>query len=298
MWFLSPWRPKMNISIKSLREMFSFGSGMVASSLLNTVFENLYLLVIGKFFTAASLGFYNRAQALQVVVSQSLATITNRVTFPVFAELQKEKERLRSGMQKAMVTVAFLQFPMLIGMAAVAKPLVLSLLGDQWAPSIPYLQLFCFAGLLYPIHVLNLNILTALGRSDLLFKLELIKRAIVITNILITCRYGVLVMVLGQVIVNIISYFINSYYSKRLIGYSAWDQVCDLYPILGISCMMGIIVSLSYPFMPLDNIGQLIFKVGLGAIVYLGIGMLIRLSVLEEIFSLLRKSSQMAVKVK
>jgi O-antigen/teichoic acid export membrane protein len=242
LWLLSPWRPKWLFRLSSLKALFGFGSGMVASIVLNNLFENLYLLVIGKLFSPVTLGFYTRAATLQTTVSQSLAAVANRVTFPVFSRLQDDPARLKRGLHRAMTTIALVQFPMLIGLAAVAKPLVLFLLTEKWAASIPYLQLLCFAGLLYPMHLLNLNVLIATGHTDLLLRLEIIKRLLVVVNISITFRWGVLAMVWGQVINNIIAYYLNSYFTRRLIGYSLAEQLRDLYPYLAASTVMGIMV--------------------------------------------------------
>jgi O-antigen/teichoic acid export membrane protein len=289
LWLLNSWRPRWLFSYQSLREMFGFGSGMVAASLVDTAFENLYSVVIGKFYTPIALGFYNRAYTLQDAASRLLSAIANRVTFPVFSQLQHDSARLKRGLQKAMTTLAFAQFPLMIGLAVVARPMVLLLLGEKWEPCIPYLQLLCFAGLSYPMHLLNLNVLMARGRSDLFFRLVLIRRALVVVNIVTTFHWGVLAMVWGQVIISVISYFVNSYYTRRFAGYSIPEQLRDVFPYLTASVVMGIVVAFVNLPLPAGHIAQFALKVCVGAIVYWAICSGFRLPALGEIMAIIRR---------
>jgi O-antigen/teichoic acid export membrane protein len=268
--------------------MFAFGSNMMASSLLNTFFDNLYSLVIGKLFSPATLGYYNRAINLQNHASQSLSSVTNRVTFPVFSRLQDDPARMKRGLQKALVTLAFIQFPLLIGLAAVADPLIRFLLTDAWAPSIPYLQLLCFSGLLYPAHLLNLNVLTAMGRSDLFFRIGLVKRVLTILNIVVACRWGVTAMLWGQILLSLVAFVINSYYTKRLIGYSMSEQVRDLAPYFAASALMGLLAfAVSLPPSS-GNLAQLTFKAGTGAAIYILLSRGFKLTALTELSGFIR----------
>ncbi len=177
LWFFSSWRPILIFSFTSLRELFGFGSRLLASGVLNQTFDNIYLVVIGRLFSAADLGFFTRAKTLNDVPSQSLSQMVGRVTFPVFSTIQDDRVRLKRGLKKALTTLVLVNFPMMIGLAIVARPLVLVLLTDKWAPSIPYLQLLCVAGLLIPLQSMNLNVLQALGRSDLFLRLEIVKKS-------------------------------------------------------------------------------------------------------------------------
>jgi O-antigen/teichoic acid export membrane protein len=255
---------------------------------LASVYDNLYPLLIGRFFSAGSLGYFNRAQSLQTIASQSLGSIANRVTFPLFSTLQDDLVRFRAGLRKAMTTIRFLQFPMMIGLAVVARPLILLVFTDKWAPCIPYLQLLSFAGLLYPLHVLNLNVLIALGRSDLFFRLEAFKVSLFLSAGLLTFHWGVLAMIWGQLGCDLLAYFLNSYYTKRLIGYSAWDQLRDLYPSLAASAVMGLLVTLAGSFLPPGNVVQLTFRIAFGALVYFLICRGMRSPALGELVSIVR----------
>lgn len=294
LWTLNSWRPALVFRLKALKEMFTFGSRMVGSVLLNTIFENLNSLVIGKMFTAVELGYFNRAHSLQYIAGHTLGTVTNRVTFPVFSELQDDLARLRNGLRKAIATLASVQFPMMIGLAVLAEPLVVVLLTEKWLASVPYLQLLCFIGILHPLHLLNINVLIALGRTDIVLRLEVLKRILFVANILLTYHWGVLAMIGGQVVHGVIAYFLNSYYTKRLVNYSVWEQLRDVGPYSAASLMMGLSVALISVPLPAAHWGQLVFKVLLGVAVYFVICRCLRLQALPEIMNLFRRKIVLA----
>jgi teichuronic acid exporter len=239
LWCFSEWRPSLVVSLQSLREMFGFGSRVFASGLLNTVTENIYGLVIGKVFSARDLGFFTRATSIEQLPSRTLASMVGRVTFPVFSSIQDDPERLKRGLRKALTTLVLVNFPLMLGLALVAKPLVLVLLTEKWAPCVPYLRLLCVVGLLFPLHLINLNLLMAKGRSDLFFRLEVIKRTLVVTAAVITYRWGIAAMIYGQIAVSCVSYYINAYYTGKLLSYPLTAQLVDLAPYLRSALIMG-----------------------------------------------------------
>ena len=239
LWLWNSWRPALIFSFQSLREMFGFGSRLLASGILEQVFGNIYSLVIGKLFSAADLGYFTRAQTLGEVPSQTLSSMVGRVTFPVFAMIRDDTSRLKNGMKKAITTLVFINFPMMIGMAVVARPLVLVILSEKWAESIPYLQLLCMVGLLYPLHLINLNVLQALGRSDYFLRLEVIKKILIVINIVVTWQFGISAMICGMIAFSAIAYYLNSYYTGILVGYSAGEQLRDWSGYLMIAALMG-----------------------------------------------------------
>jgi teichuronic acid exporter len=282
LWKTSAWRPKLIFSVEALVEMFGFGSRMAAATLLATISESIMPLILAKLFSLVQLGYYNRAQSLQYLTTESISGVINRVTFPVFSELQDQIERLRAALKKAITTAVFVQFPIMIGLICVAKPLVLLLLTKKWAPCIPYLQLLCLVGLLYPAHVLNLNVLLGVGRSGTMFKLTVIKRALLIVTILTTFHWGIIAMIWGLIAHSIAAYVINSFYTKRLIGYSIRDQVRDLYPYLAASVVMGLGMTAVGLFFPPGDVVQLVTKTAFGAAIYLLICWTMRLEALGE----------------
>ena len=288
LWFFNNWRPSLVFSFAALKSMFTFGSRLLFSSLIDTVFRNIYLVVIGKIFTATDLGFYSRAKSCIRLSAENLTLSVSRVTFPVFSKVQDDISRLKRGVQKALTTLVFLNFPLMTGLLLIAKPLVLVLLTEKWAPCVPYLQLLCVMGLLYPLHVINLNVLMAKGRSDLFLRLEVLKTILVVIAIAISYRWGITAMIYGQICVSILGYYLNSYYTGRLIGYPLREQVVDLLPYLGMAVAMGIGVHciglLPFP----NNWTLLISQVLAGVIIYVALNRIFRTSAFSEIVDLLR----------
>jgi len=269
LWFFLPWRPSWRFSWASLRSMFSFGSKILFSGMLDTIYNNLYLVVIGKMFSAADLGYYSRAHQTQQLPVENLFSTVGRVTFPVFSSMQDDKSRLKRGTRKALSTLAMVNFPMMIGLAVVAKPLVLVLLTDKWLPCVPYLQLLCVVGMLYPLHAINLNVLMAQGRSDLFFRLELYKKMIISVAIFITWRWGIIAMIYGQIFTSVIAYYMNSYYTGKLLSYPIAEQLKDFFPILGLASLMGVGMYI-VGYIPLkSNIVLLFSQVSMGLILYI-----------------------------
>jgi O-antigen/teichoic acid export membrane protein len=247
LWLFHRWRPAWSFSFASLRNMFAFGSNLFFSGLLENVFLDIHLIVIGKIFSAADLGFYSRAKGLQGLVAKDISTSVCRVAFPVFSSIQDDKVRLKAGVRKALKTMAMLNFPLMVGLAIVAKPLVILLLTDKWLPCVPYLQLFCVIGALLPLQEINLNVLKAQGRSDLFFRLQLLKKVLVMIAIAITYRWGILAIIYGQIVTGLIDYWLNSFYTGRLIHYPITAQIVDLMPSLGLAAIMGMgIYTLQY----------------------------------------------------
>ncbi len=270
LWFFSPWRPSLIFSLKSLQTMFGFGSRMLASDLLNRIFENIYSLVIGKLFSAADLGFFTRARTLSDVPTQTLSQIVGRVTFPVFSTIQNDKERLKRGLKKALTTLVMVNFPMMIALALIARPLVLLMLTEKWEASVRYLQLLSIVGLLYPLHVMNLNVLQALGRSDLFLRLEIIKKAMIVINIAVTWRWGISAIIYGIIINSMIGYYLNSYYNGILISYPISEQILDLLPYLTASLVMGVAVYVA-GLLQFSNLWALLLaQIAIGIVVYAG----------------------------
>jgi O-antigen/teichoic acid export membrane protein len=230
------------------------------------------------------LGFFIRAQTLGDLPSQTLSTMVGRVTFPVFSTIQDDPVRLKRGMKKALTTLVLVNFPMMIGMAVVARPLVLVLLTEKWAESIPYLQLLSFWGLLYPLHMINLNVLQALGRSELILRLEIIKKVLIIINVAITWRFGISAMICGMITFSIIAYFLNSYYNGILIGYSIREQLRDLSTYLIMAALMGAAVYVTgLPSFP-NHLSMLLTQIIVGVVFYVFLFRLFRPAAFMEVW--------------
>jgi O-antigen/teichoic acid export membrane protein len=218
LWKQSHWRPKLVYSIPSLLEVLPFASRMFASNILNSVFKQLYLLVIGKVSSPVQLGYYQRANSFKLLASQTSNTLMSRITFPLFSKVQDDPKRLERGFVKASRLLVFLFFPVMAVMGAVAEPLIVTLIGEKWLPSVPYLQLLCVSGALHPVHAINLSVIKALGQAGLFLRLEIVKKCITIIVLMFTFRHGVYAIVLGQVGCSLIALCINGYYTERLVA--------------------------------------------------------------------------------
>jgi teichuronic acid exporter len=292
LWVFLPWRPTWIFSLDSLRSMFPFGSKLLFSGLLETIFNNLYLLVIGKLFSATDLGYYTRAQQTQQLPVANLSSTVGRVTFPVFSSIQDDEERMKRGIRKSLSALAMVNFPLMIGLAIVAKPLVLVMLTEKWLPCVPYLQLLCMVGLLYPLHAINLNVQIAMGRSDLVFRLEIYKKAMITAMIFITYRWGIAAMIYGQIATSIIAYYMNSYYTGKLLSYPIVAQIRDFAPVLGLASIMGCVVYLA-GYLPVQSTMMLLFsQVSIGVVLYIFLCSLTRISSFTEIVSMAQEKYQ------
>ena len=229
LWIYSKWYPVWEFSRKSFKELFEFGSKLLLSGLLDTIYKNIYYIIIGRFYTSAQLGQYTRADQFNMIFSSNLTSVVQRVSYPVLSSIQEEPERLREAYQKVIKITMLITFACMLGLAAVAKPLILILIGEKWLPAVYFLQIICFSGMLYPLHAINLNILQVKGRSDLFLKLEIIKN-IAVGPIVVGVVYGIEYMLWGGVLTSFIAYFLNSYYSANLMNYPTSEQIKDILP--------------------------------------------------------------------
>lgn len=287
LWGFSHWRPARLFSTASFHELFGFGSKLLISGLIDTIYNNIYQFVIGKFFSKADLGQYTRAQQFQTIFSSNLTAVIQRVSYPVLSSIQDEGERLKMAYQKVMVHSIAISSICLLGLAAIAQPLIVTLIGEKWMPAVEMLQIICVSGMLYPLHALNLNILQVKGRSDLFLKLEIIKKFLGVMPVVLGLFYGIRFMLIGSVVTGVISFFINSYYSKSLINYSSLDQVKDMLCPLLISFTMAVTVwsltLLDWPYLTM-----LMTQLITGAVMLLVLYYIFNRSHLLEAMSLVR----------
>lgn len=240
-WVLVHWRPKTFFNKSSFKNMFGFGSKLLASGLLNTLYDNIYDLIIGKAFAAATLGNYSRASHFANFPSSNVTGIFQRVTYPVLSKIQDDPDKLRKGYLKFLNMATLVIFPLMIGLAALAKPFILLVLTDKWFDVILILQIICIAQMWYPVHAINLNILQVMGRSDLFLKLEIIKKIEGITVLCITLPFGIIAMCFGQWFNAIFGLVVNTYYSGKLLNAGLLPQIKMYIPTLLNSLVMGAI---------------------------------------------------------
>jgi len=290
LWFFNTWRPSLTFSFVSLRGMFAFGSKILCASMIATIFDNIYLIVIGKMFSASDLGFYSRAKGLQQLPVMNISTTVARVTFPVFSSVQDDKPRLKRGVRKALLTLAMINFPIMIGLAVVAKPLVFVLLTDKWLPCVPYLQLLCVVGMLYPLNAININVLIAQGRSDLNLRITVLKNILKVVALAITWRWGIEAILWGQIVVCLLSCFVNTHYTSILIKYSVKEQIYDLSTYLGVAGIMGVgVYALEYAIT--GNVVLLLaVQVATGITLFIGLCRMFRLLAFKEVWQICRQN--------
>ena len=286
LWAFVRWMPKLVFSWKSFKELFSFGSNLLASGLLDTAYNNIYTLVIGKVFSSSALGVYSRADSLAQYPSSNITSVLQGVTFPVLSSIQNEPERLTSAYKKFIRLSAFVVFPLMIGLSAVADPLIRLVLTDKWEGAIYLLQIICFSMMWYPVHAINLNLLQVEGRSDYFLKLEIIKKIQGVIVLCITIPLGLVTMCYGRVVSSVLCLVYNTYYTKKLIDYGFASQMKDLLPILAHSLVMGVIVWMIVLFLPSLWL-QLVVGVIAGAAYYLVGAYIMRFDELNELLSLL-----------
>lgn len=285
------WIPSLEFDINSFKKFFKFGWKLLVSGLINTLYNNLYYLIIGKGFSALELGYYTNASKLKDTATQSITSAIQKVSYPVLSNINSDDAKLKSSYKKILKNAAFIIFPVIIGLASVANPLIRSLFGVKWINSIIYFEILCFEGMLYPIHAINLNVLQVKGRSDLFLKLEIIKKAIslIIIGIVLIFRLGIIYLLWGAVLNSYIAYFINTYYTKDLINYPIKEQLKDIVPSFIISVIMGLIVYWIGMTLPMNNIIILIIQFITGIIIYILLNKIIKNEELINIEILLKK---------
>lgn len=252
LWILSKWRPQRGYSWKSFRELFGFGSKLALSGIINTIYNNIYLIVIGKVFKASDLGYYTRAHQFADFPSSNVSGIIQRVTFPVLCTIQNDEQRLRNVYRNFLRLAGFVVFPLMVGLAALAHPLINTVLTPKWAFAATLLQVICLSMMWYPIHSINLNLLQVKGRSDLFLKLEIIKKIVGITIMCISVPFGIIAMCWGALASSLIALVINTHYTGKLIDVGFFVQIRDLLPTLAYSFSMGAVVWLVSRLLPSD----------------------------------------------
>lgn len=288
LWIFSKWRPIAVFSWDSFHELFAFGSKMLASGLLDTLYRNIYPIVIGKLFSASSLGHYTRAQQFSEFPSSNITGIIQRVTYPVLCGIQDDMERLTNVYRKFLKLSAFVIFPFMMGLSAVAKPFINISLGSQWEFCGQLLQVICFAMMWYPIHSINLNLLQVKGRSDLFLRLEIIKKILGITVLCITAPFGLIVMCYGQIFNSIVALAINTYYTGKLINVGFIRQMKDLLPTILLSLTMFRTILLVNGLIE-SNMYRLIIGIMVGIVVYVSGSYIFKFKELQTLFSLIRR---------
>jgi teichuronic acid exporter len=263
---LAPWWPKQNFSHKSFQALFGFGSKLLLSGLLDTIYNNIYGLIIGKQFSAFQLGIFNQADKLSSLPAMTLTDVIQKVTYPMLSAIQNDTKKLDAYFLLSLQFAALIIFPVMFGISIIAKPLIAILLGPQWQGSADLISIITMALALYPIHAINLNMLKVKGRSDLFLKLEVIKKGIITVILIITVPMGIKAMCVGMVISSYLALFVNTYYTGKLSSVTADKQVAAILPIgiiTAISAFIGYIVGINVSSNVLQIAAMLMVALGM-----------------------------------
>ena len=291
LWFYSKWWPKLIFSWKSFKEMFSFGFNLLLSGLIETIYNNLFTVIIGKVFNATSLGYYSRADHYAQLPTSNFNSIFFRVIYPVLCKMQDDDDKLRENYRKLLRISAFIIFPIMCGLAGAAYPSVVMLIGKKWEYAAVLLVPICLAKMWFPIHAINLNILKVKGRTDYFLKLEIIKKVIGISIIVISIPFGLLFMCYAQIVSSLIALFINTYYSGKLIKLSFWNQMKDIFHILLTSLCMFALIKLMNIWIIHNIYLQFVLDIIVGIVFYFSVSYLFHFKEIEYIKSL-RKNKE------
>lgn len=282
------WYPKTGWSKESFGYLWGYGNKFMASQVIDTIYNNITPMFIGKYYSPADLGNFNRAQGYAALPSQTLTGVIQNVSFPVLSKLQDDDVKLVEGYRRMINTTAFIVFPSMMLLAALAHPLVVSLITEKWLPCVILLQIMCFSKMWYPIHAMNLNLLLVKGRTDLFLKLEIVKKIYGVILLAATLPLGLIVFCAGGIINCVISLVVNTWYNGKLVKFGFLDQIKDLLPIFILSaCMFGVVLGLTY-VIPNDWI-QIIVGAIVGISFYVGIAFLFKMPEINEVKYLLSK---------
>lgn len=255
---------------------------------MDTVYNEIYGLAIGKIYKPEQLAYYNRANQFPKLITVNIDGSISSVMLPALSNEQDNKEKLKAMMRRAIKTSSFLLFPMMFGLVAISEPLVRIILTDKWLPAVPLMQLICFSYALWPIHTINLQAISAIGRSDIFLKLEIIKKVIGIIALVISIPFGIKFMVIMKIVISIISTFINSYPNKKLLNYSYLEQLKDIKESLAISLIMLIIVYIMN-YLKINMYILVMLQITMGILIYFGISYIIKSDSLKYIIDMLKE---------
>ncbi len=262
LWYLCKWRPLLKFSFSSLKSLFSYGSMILLASLTNRLYENIQGLIIGRAFSAKDLGFYTQAKKIEEIPVNTFADVVTQVTFPVYASIAEQRDYLKDIIRKNVKVVNFLAFGVMALLLVVAKPLFIMLFTDKWLPSVPLFRVLCVAGMLVPLNNVNTQLFKGVGRSDIFFILQFVKRLIGLVIILISIRWGLMAMMWAVALNAYVFYGLNAYYTKQILDYTLREQFYDIFPNLLLAVIVGGISWMVIVWLPNYYILQL-FVVGL-----------------------------------
>lgn len=289
LWLFAEWKPSIHFSTAKCKIHYGFGYKLMLSTILDTLFQNSYNIIIGKFFSAQTLGYYERSKRFCEYPSASFTGIVLKVTYPMLSKLQNDPQRLAAIFKKILRISFFIIAPVMLGGAALAEPLFAAILGPTWKPAVVFFQVLCLATMLYPIHAFNLNVLNVYGRSDLFLKLEVIKKSILVVSILVALQFGIMGLVWSSVFTSFASLGVNMYYSSKIIDYPIKEQLTDLGVTLMITLLIAFMMfGIQHYLYANGRVLQIIGTSLVGGFLYIGINFINKQSPLHEAILLLK----------
>ena len=288
LWLIVRWRPKFLFSFHRLKNLFDYGWKLLASALLDTGYNQLRQLIIGRIYTAKDLAFYNQGNHLPYIIVSNINSSIDSVLLPAMSAEQDDKERVRAMTRRAISISTYIMMPMMMGFAVCAEPLVRLVLTDKWLPCVPFLRIACFSFAFWPVHTSNLNAIKAFGRSDLFLKLEIVKKIVGLIAILATMYISVMAMAYSLLVTGILCQIINSWPNKKLLGYDYLAQLKDMLPQILLSCVMGT-AAYSVSLAGLNDTLTLILQVVVGVLVYVAISVVFKIESFDYILNMVRK---------
>jgi O-antigen/teichoic acid export membrane protein len=287
-WFLVRWRPKTGWSRDSFRYLWGFGNKMIATLLIDRTYMNIVPLIIGKYYSPAQLGEYNRAQGYAQLPAQQFTNLLHNVSYPVMSKMQEDIDLLRSNYRRMLRLCAFVMFPIMILMAVLAKPLIVLLVTEKWIACVPYLQLMCVAMMWYPIHSINLALLLVKGRSDLFLRLEIIKKTIGLLIIAVSLPFGIIPFLIGTIVHTLLCLFVNTYYTGKIINVGFFMQMWDVVPVLLLTATVAATTYVTTMFSDIYFL-QLLVGCIVGSLTYLLGGYIFKFTELKDLKYMLNR---------
>ena len=284
------WYPRTGWSNESFKYLWGYGNKMLASSLLETAYSNITPLFVAKYYSPADLGVYNRARNYAIMPSQNVTGVIQNVTFPVLSKMQDDDESLARNYRRMLKTTAFVVFPLMMILAGLARPLIITMITAKWEACIILLQLLCFSLMWYPIHSINLNLLQVKGRTDLFFRLEVIKKIIGLSILVVTLPLGLVVFCIGGIISSLVCLAVNTYYTGKLINVGYLKQMRDLFPTLLLSLVLFGVILVINQFIS-NYLLQILVGGTVGSLVYLGGAFLFKFDELNDVKYMLKRKS-------
>lgn len=287
LWITVRWRPTKSFSWTRLKNLLSFGWKLLVSSLLDTAYNNLRNLIIGKMYSSSDLAFYNQGDKFPKVIVTNINASIDSVLLPTMSSVQDDKERVKQLTRRAIKTSTYVMAPLMMGLAFCAEPIVSLVLTDKWLPCVPFLRIFCTTYMFWPVHTANLNAINAMGRSDWFLRLEIIKKIMGMTILLSTMWFGVMAMAYSLLLSSVLSQIINSWPNRKLLGYGYLEQVRDFAPGILLAVIMGICVYF-ISFLHLSTIVTLLIQFIVGAAIYIGVSAILKLEEFEYLLGMVK----------